>query len=190
MIDRICVCVIPIKAPKRAETRAIKIRGKDFTNLDMESENNINIGANFCQKESMKHMSQLEEFMTAGNQWWNGTMASFIKIPSIIKIWGLKDLEATPPKRMSRDPNAWGRKYLIGASFWLLDILRSGMNEIILISKRIHIIIQLVEDKIDREEIIVKKINREENIWGDHISVEKSLTFHKKVRSFFIFPKH
>ena len=78
----------------------------------------------------------------------------------------------------------------MGASFWLLDILRSGINEIILISKRIHIIIQFVEDRIEREEIKVKKINREENIWGDHISVEKNLTFHKKVRSFFIFPKH
>lgn len=78
----------------------------------------------------------------------------------------------------------------MGASFWLLDILRSGINEIILISRRIHIMIQLVEDKIEREEMRVKKINREENIWGDHISVEKSLTFHKKVRSFFICLEH
>ena len=50
--------------------------------------------------------------------------------------------------------------------------------------------IQFVEDKIEREEMKVKKINREENIWGDHISVEKSLTFHKKVRSFFICLEH
>ena len=78
----------------------------------------------------------------------------------------------------------------MGASFWLLDIFRRGINEIILISNRIHIIIQLVEDKIDKEEIIVRKMNKEENIWGDHISVEKSLTFHKKVRSFFIMLKH
>lgn len=62
----------------------------------------------------------------------------------------------------------------------------NGIKEIILISSRIHIMIQLVEDKIEIEEIRVKKINSLENIWGDHISVEKSLTFHKKVRSFFI----
>lgn len=64
------------------------------------------------------------------------------------------------------------------------------MKEIMLISSRIHIIIQFVEDRIDKEEIIVRNINREENIWGDHISVEKNLTFHKKVRSFFILLKH
>lgn len=168
----------------------MRIRGKDFTRFDIDREKSINIGANFCQNESMKHTSQFDEFITAGNQWWKGTTASFMKIPSIIKIWGLKDLEATPPRRIKREPRAWGRKYLMGASFWLLDILRSGINEIILISKRIHIIIQFVEDKIEREEIRVKKINKEENIWGDHISVEKSLTFHKKVRSFFICPEH
>lgn len=60
------------------------------------------------------------------------------------------------------------------------------MKEIILISSMIHIIIQLLAEIIEIDDMIVKNINRLENIWGDHISVEKSLTFHKKVRSFFI----
>ena len=63
-----------------------------------------------------------------------------------------------------REPRACGRKYLIGASFWVVVILRRGMKEIILISRRIHIIIQLVDEIIEREEISVKDIKRAENI--------------------------
>lgn len=186
----ICVCAIPIMAPNRADIKAIISIGAAEILLVIDKENSINNGANFCQKESIKHTSQLDEFITAGNHWWKGTVANFMKIPSMIKISGLKDLEATPPNRMNIDPTACGRKYLMGVSLWEFDMFSRGINEIILISKRIHMMIQLVEDRIDREEIIVKKINKEENIWGDHISVEKNLTFHKKVRSFFIFLKH
>lgn len=52
----------------RAEARAIERRGVDLIRLDIESANSINIGASFCQKESIKHKSQLEEFITVGNQ--------------------------------------------------------------------------------------------------------------------------
>ena len=130
----------------------------------MEIEKSINIGANFCQKESIKHRSQLEDLITAGNQWWKGTTANFIKMPRVINNKGFIDEAETPPRRMRRDPKAWGRKYLIGASFWLFDIFKRGIKEIILISKRIHIIIQFVEDRIDNEEIRVRKMKRAENI--------------------------
>lgn len=92
IIDRIWVWVIPINAPNRAEVRAMVNIGIDEILLDIDRENSMNKGANFCQKESIKQRSQLEEFITDGNHWWNGTTANFIKIPSIIKIWGLKEL--------------------------------------------------------------------------------------------------
>lgn len=86
IIDRIWVWVIPINAPNRAEDRAMVNIGIDEILLVKDKEKSINKGASFCQKDSMKQSNQLEEFITEGNHWWNGTTASFIKIPSIIKI--------------------------------------------------------------------------------------------------------
>lgn len=82
----------------------------------MDKENNMNIGAIFCQNDNIKQISQLEFFITEGNHWWNGTTASFMKIPIIINSSGFNDVEETPPSRINKEPKAWGKKYLIGAS--------------------------------------------------------------------------
>lgn len=99
-----------------ADRIAIISIGVERIIFDMDIENSMNMGASFCQKDSIKQTNQLEEFITFGNHWWNGTIASFTKIPSIINIWGLMEEDILPPSKINNDPKAWGKKYLMGAS--------------------------------------------------------------------------
>lgn len=63
----------------------------------------IRRGPNFCHVERIKHILQFKEFMTDGNQKWNGATPNLIAAPINLQINIISELA---DRRMNVDPSA------------------------------------------------------------------------------------
>ena len=106
------------------------------------------MGPIFCQVERIRQDIHEMDAMVDGSQKWKGAIPSFVRSPimrqriltfSDISDKGLFEREI-PPHRRNPEPSAWAKKYLIAASvsWYSLDCMMSGIKDIKLISRPIH----------------------------------------------------
>jgi hypothetical protein len=158
IIDFSFVWFIPISAPVMAFIHGIVVySGVIFiVNIMMDS------GASFCQVDRIIHDSQDSDVITDGNHKWHGTIPSFkvrenrsrAIIIDLLKL--IFDHVADDIIRSNLDLVTWVRKYFnIASDSWnLFELFISGINDIIFISRAIHVSNQLFLE-IDIMDLVV-----------------------------------
>lgn len=81
---RIWVWFSPPIPPTSAFNEATKKINEDW--IEEEDIIKTKSGTTFCQVAKIRHMGQLMEFITEGNQKWNGAIPSFTSMPINTKI--------------------------------------------------------------------------------------------------------